>query len=345
MDAILEALSSELRRLKAAGVKTVAISPESLAALRQLAEAAPRRDSRLASAAGAATAIGADPAEPPPRRPMSAAVAPPLAPAAPSLPPSAIPRTESSAAPASASPRRAEPAEPPAATAAPKLPPPQPFSIPAGAKAERMAALRERILADPVCRQHVRPGKKLVVGTGSLDAKLFFCGEAPGAEEETQGEPFVGPAGQLLTRMIQAMGVRREDVYIGNIMNWRPDLPTAEGQEQMGNRPPTTEELQYCLPFLRAQLEIVAPDVIVALGSTAAQGLLGAGSFKALGEVRGRWSEFAGKPVMVTYHPSYILRNGSNRSKRAIWEDLLLVMERLGLAISERQRGFFIDRT
>ena len=345
MDAILEALSLELRRLKAAGVKTVAISPESLAALRQMAEAAPRRDSRLASAAGAATAIGADPAEPPPRRPMSAAVAPPLAPAAPSLPPSAIPRTASSAAPASASPRRAEPAEPPAATAAPKLPPPQSFSIPAGAKAERMAALRERIFADPVCRQHVRPGKKLVVGPGSLDAKLFFCGEAPGAEEETQGEPFVGPAGQLLTRMIQAMGVRREDVYIGNFMNWRPDLPTAEGQEQMGNRPPTTEELQYCLPFLRAQLEIVAPDVIVALGSTAAQGLLGAGSFKALGEVRGRWSEFAGKPVMVTYHPSYILRNGSNRSKRAIWEDLLLVMERLGLAISERQRGFFIDRT
>jgi DNA polymerase len=345
MDAILEALSSELRRLKAAGVKTVAISPESLAALRQMAEAAPRRDSRLASAAGAATAIGADPAEPPPRRPMSAAVAPPLAPAAPSLPPSAIPRTASSAAPASASPRRAEPAEPPAATAAPKLPPPQSFSIPAGAKAERMAALRERIFADPVCRQHVRPGKKLVVGTGSLDAKLFFCGEAPGAEEETQGEPFVGPAGQLLTRMIQAMGVRREDVYIGNIMNWRPDLPTAEGQEQMGNRPPTTEELQYCLPFLRAQLEIVAPDVIVALGSTAAQGLLGAGSFKALGEVRGRWSEFAGKPVMVTYHPSYILRNGSNRSKRAIWEDLLLVMERVGLAISEKQRGFFLDRT
>ncbi len=343
MDAILEALSSELRRLKAAGVKTVAISPESLAALRQLAEAAPRRDSRAASAAGAVSAIAAEPAGSPSHGPMSAAVAPPLAPAVASMPPSAPPRTASSAAPAS--PRRGEPAELVAATAAPKLPPPQPFSIPAGAKAERMTALRERILADPVCRQQVRPGKKLVVGTGSLDAKLFFCGEAPGAEEEAQGEPFVGPAGQLLTRMIQAMGVRREDVYIGNIMNWRPDLPTADGQEQMGNRPPTTEELQYCLPFLRAQLEIVAPDVIVALGSTAAQGLLGVGSFKALGEVRGRWSEFAGKPVMVTYHPSYILRNGSNRSKRAIWEDLLLVMERVGLAISERQRGFFLDRT
>jgi DNA polymerase len=329
MDAILEALSSELRRLKAAGVKTVAVSPESLAALRRLAEAAPRRDSHVAPVAGTARSIGVDSAGPVDRGRASAVVTPPLAQAV-------VP------APTSAPTRRSEPAEPPVA---PKFPSPQPFSIPAGTKAERMTALRERILADPVCRQQVRPGKKLVVGTGSLEAKLFFCGEAPGAEEETQGEPFVGPAGQLLTRMIQAMGVRREDVYIGNIMNWRPDLPTAEGQEQMGNRPPTPEELQYCLPFLRAQLEIVAPDVIVALGSTAAQGLLGAGSFKALGEVRGRWSEFAGKPVMVTYHPSYILRNGSNRSKRAIWEDLLLVMERVGLAISEKQRGFFLDRT
>jgi DNA polymerase len=232
-----------------------------------------------------------------------------------------------------------------APSAAPALPPPPMVVLPTGTKAERMAALRERVFADPVCRERVRPGKKLVVGTGSLEARLFFCGEAPGAEEEIQGEPFVGPAGQLLTRMIQGMGVRREDVYIGNIMNWRPDLPTEEGREQIGNRPPTTAELVYCLPFLRAQIDIVAPDVIIALGSTAAQGLLGAGSFKALGEVRGRWHEFAGRPVMVTYHPSYILRNGSNRSKRAIWEDLLLVMERAGLAISERQRGYFLDRS
>lgn len=160
MDAILEALSSELRRLKAAGVKTVAISPESLAALRQLAEAAPRRDSRAASAAGAVSAIAADPAG-----------SPPPAPAVASMPPSAPPRTASSAAPAS--PRRGEPAELMAATAAPKLPPPQPFSIPAGAKAERMTALRERILADPVCRQQVRPGKKLVVGTGAWMRSCF----------------------------------------------------------------------------------------------------------------------------------------------------------------------------
>jgi uracil-DNA glycosylase family 4 len=95
---------------------------------------------------------------------------------------------------------------------------------------------------------------------------------------------------------------------------------------------------------LKAQIEIVNPDVLVALGSTATQALLGFGSFKALGDVRGRWHEYAGKPLMVTYHPSYILRNQSNRSKRLIWEDLLKVMEKVGLPITEKQRGFFLDR-
>jgi DNA polymerase len=102
--------------------------------------------------------------------------------------------------------------------------------------------------------------------------------------------------------------------------------------------------MNYCLPYLRAQIKIVNPDLLVALGTTAAQGLLGPGSFKALGDVRGRWSEFGGKPLMVTYHPSYILRNQSNRSKRMIWEDLLKVMERAGLPISEKQRVFFLDK-
>lgn len=195
-----------------------------------------------------------------------------------------------------------------------------------------------------MCLARVRPGKKVVLGVGDLDASIFFCGEAPGAEEEIQGEPFVGPAGQLLTRMIEAMGLARRQVYIGNIMNWRPDLPTPAGAEQVGNRPPTPEEMSYCLPFLRAQLEIVQPSLIVALGSTAAQGLLGVGTFKTLGEIRGRWHAFGGTPLMVTYHPSYILRNPSNKSKRAIWEDLLAVMERAGMPISDKQRGYFLGK-
>lgn len=227
--------------------------------------------------------------------------------------------------------------------AAAAMPEAKPLLVPAGSKSERMAWLTQRVVDDEVCRSRVRPGKKVVVGVGDLNARIFFCGEAPGAEEEVVGEPFVGPAGQLLNRMIQAMGLQRKEVYIGNIMNWRPELPTASGQEQVGNRPPSAEEMSYCLPFFRAQLEIVNPEVIVALGSTAAQGLFGMGSFKALGEIRGQWKLFGEKPVMVTYHPSYILRNASNRSKRAIWEDLLKVMERVGIPVSERQRKYFLE--
>ena len=121
-------------------------------------------------------------------------------------------------------------------------------------------------------------------------------------------------------------------------------MPVAANGEQYGNRPPSQEEMHYCLPYLRAQLAIVNPQLVVALGKTAAEGLLGAGSFKTLGEIRGRWHDFGGWPVMVTYHPSYILRNPTNASKRAIWEDLLRVMERAGLAISEKQRRYFLDQ-
>jgi DNA polymerase len=225
------------------------------------------------------------------------------------------------------------PSLPPASS----LPPPPVVALPTGDKRTRWTALRERVLGDEVCRAHVRPGKQVVFGVGDPEAKIFFCGEAPGAEEEQQGEPFVGPAGLLLNKMIQAMGLRREDVYIGNIMNWRPEMPTA-----FGNRPPTAEEMAYCLPFLRAQIEVVDPALIVALGATAAKGLLGADNFKALGEIRGQWKQFAEKPVMVTYHPSYLLHNDTRRAKRAVWEDLLKVMERVGLPVTEKQRGYFL---
>ena len=305
MRTALHAITDELRRLKADGVKTLSVSEESVAALRK-----------------ALTALRT------------------------SSPPQSVSPLQRPAARAL---NEAEPARPPAPVAKPvvaerTLPLPPIVSLPAGDKATRWAGLKERVTQDPVCRERVRPGKQVVLGVGNLDARIFFCGEAPGAEEEVQGEPFVGPAGQLLTRMIQGMGLARSDVYIGNIMNWRPELPAPAGSVQVGNRPPTEEEMAYCLPYLKAQLEIVNPDLIVALGASAAQGLLGFGSFKTLGEVRGRWKEFAGKPVMVTYHPSYILRNPTNRSKRAIWEDLLQVMERAALPISDKQRRFFLDK-
>ena len=240
---------------------------------------------------------------------------------------------------------KASPAPEPAA-AEPKasLPPPPAFELPAGDKPSRWAALGDRVRGDPTCLAHVRPGKKIVLGVGNLDAKIMFVGEAPGADEEIQGEPFVGAAGQLLNRMIAGMGLSRGDVYIGNIMNWRPELPLGPGGTQVGNRPPTPEEMAYCLPYLRAQIEIVAPEMLVALGSTAAAALLGPGSFKALGEVRGRWREFDGRPLLITYHPSYILRNPTNRSKRMIWEDFLQVMARAVLPISAKQQGYFLEK-
>ncbi len=306
----LQAIAAELKRLKASGVKTLPVSEESVQRLRQAVQARAAKGPAVAAA--------------------PAPVAAPTSPAP-------EPAYQFKAA------ERVFQAKPIDHGAAP-IPEPTPFSLPAGDKAARWNALRETVLNDPVCRAHVRPEKKVVFGVGSVDAKIMFVGEAPGADEEVQGEPFVGPAGQLLTRMIGAMGLKRSDVYIGNIMNWRPEMPVDARGMQYGNRPPTEQEMAYCLPYLKAQIEVVNPDLLVALGSTAAQGLIGFGTFKALGEIRGRWREFAGKPLMVTYHPSYILRNQSNRSKRMIWEDLLQVMERAGLAITDKQRGFFLDR-
>ena len=219
--------------------------------------------------------------------------------------------------------------------------PPAELKLPPGSKPEQFAWLVQQVTSNPGCIRHVRPGKKVVVGVGNLDAKIMFVGEAPGAEEEIQGEPFVGPAGQLLTRMIKAMGLERGEVYIGNIMNWRPEMDTIRGGTQVGNRPPTPEEMAFCLPHLRAQIAIVNPQVLVALGGTAAKGLLGADAVPTLGAVKGRWHDFGGTPLMITYHPSYLLRNNSNRAKRSVWEDLLMVMERVGLPISDRQRGYF----
>ena len=216
--------------------------------------------------------------------------------------------------------------------------PPAPLvDLPQGDRKARWEALRTQVLADDWCQSQVSPGKQVVFGVGSLDARLFFCGEAPGAEEEVQGEPFVGPAGQLLTKIIQAMGLQRGDVYIANIMNYRPPMPGP-----VGNRPPEAEEMAYCQPYLLGQLEVVNPEVIVALGNTALEGLLGPDPKRRIGRIRGNWLEFKGIPLMPTFHPSYLLRNQSLASKRMVWEDMLAVMDRLGMEVSDKQRGYFL---
>jgi len=324
MRASLTALTEELRRLKSLGVREISVPPETVERLRTVL--GKRKPAKPESAASLAD-IHFDAA---PERVARVAEPPEITISAPVRETSQVNQ-----------------APEPVTVPIPQAKRPMieaKFTLPdSGTKAERLAALREIVLADETCRAQLRPGKQVVFGVGNPEAQIVLVGEAPGAEEERQGEPFVGPAGKLLTKMIQAMGLEREQVYIANIMNWRPQMPTVRADgEQVGNRPPTPEEMAYCLPFLRAQLEIVAPQVIVALGATAARGLLGHDSFKALGELRGKWREFAGCPLMVTYHPSYILRNQSNRSKRVIWEDFLKVMERAALPISEKQRGYFL---
>ncbi|WP_395742889.1 uracil-DNA glycosylase [Prosthecobacter sp.] len=180
--------------------------------------------------------------------------------------------------------------------------------------------------------------KTMVFAVGNPHASLMFVGEAPGAEEEKLREPFVGPAGQKLTAIIKAMGLDRPQVYISNICKFRP----AMDNQGSGNRKPEPAEMKACLPFVLTEIDLIKPKVIVALGATAAEGLGIPGS---VGSLRGKFHSTSGIPTMVTYHPSYLLREEKMgdgiRAKRAVWEDMLKVMEKLGLPISGKQRGYF----
>jgi uracil-DNA glycosylase family 4 len=161
----------------------------------------------------------------------------------------------------------------------------------------------------------------LVFGVGSPQARLVFVGEGPGREEDEVGLPFVGEAGRLLTRMIKAMGLNREEVYICNVVKCRPPK----------NRDPEEDEIETCLPFLKEQLNLIRPQVICTLGRIAAQALLGK-EFKITRE-RGKWRSFMDIPLMPTYHPAYLLRNPS--AKREVWDDIQKIMKHMGLEVKK----------
>lgn len=206
-------------------------------------------------------------------------------------------------------------------------------------KAERLASLRTQAENWAPARSLGSLRETMVFAVGNPDAKLMLVGEAPGFQEEKEREPFVGPAGQKLNDILKAMGIAREEVYISNIVKFRPATP----RQTTNNRKPTPEEMASCMPFVRQEIEIIQPQCIVALGGTAAEGLLGITG--AVGAMRGSWHEFDGIPVRVTYHPSYLLQSGANNSiKRQVWEDMLTVMEKLAMPISEKQRGFFLPK-
>ncbi len=208
-----------------------------------------------------------------------------------------------------------------------------------GTKTERLAAMRAQVLPCTLCPNLASSRAQVVFGVGNPEAELMFVGEAPGADEDAAGEPFVGKAGQLLTKIIETMGLSRSEVYIANVLKCRPDMPPGES----GNRKPTLKEMNTCKPYLLEQISIIQPKVLVALGATAMEGLLGLEKCP-ITKNRGVWQEFAGTPLMPTFHPAYLLRNQALSEKRRVWEDMLAVLERLKKPISEKQRGYFLSR-
>ncbi|MBN2375866.1 MAG: uracil-DNA glycosylase [Sedimentisphaerales bacterium] len=195
---------------------------------------------------------------------------------------------------------------------------------------EALAEIAERVRNCCGCGLH-KMRTKSVVGEGSADARLVFVGEAPGADEDASGRPFVGRAGKLLTSIIEAMGFKREEVFIGNILKCRPP----------GNRNPQMDEIDSCRGFLYEQLEVIEPEVIVALGAYAAQTLLE--SNLPIGELRGKVHEFCatpmGKPIkfVATYHPAYLLRNYTPDARGRVWQDMQKVLGLLGLEVPRKK--------
>ena len=188
--------------------------------------------------------------------------------------------------------------------------------------AKALRLIREDLGDCTRCPLHKQGRKQIVFGVGDPRAELMFIGEAPGADEDQQGEPFVGRAGQLLTNMIKAMGLTREQVYIANIIKCRPP----------GNRTPERDECETCSPFLMRQIAAIQPKVIVALGAVAARTLLAVNA--PMSEFRGRWYDFRGTKLSVTYHPAFLLRDP--RQKKETWKDLQMVMKELGLAVPSK---------
>jgi len=185
---------------------------------------------------------------------------------------------------------------------------------------DTLLKIREDIGDCTRCRLH-KARHHIVFADGNPQADLVFVGEGPGADEDATGVPFVGRAGKLLTQMIQAMGLQREDVYICNVVKCRPPE----------NRQPLPDEVTTCSPFLVRQLEVVNPKVIVCLGATAAQTLLE--TTQGISKFRGQWLDFRGRKLLATYHPAYLLRNPA--AKGEVWKDLQKVMTELGLAVKK----------
>ena len=201
-------------------------------------------------------------------------------------------------------------------------------SVPAEERPAVLAAAAAEVARCVRCPHLAETRTQTVYGCGTPTARLMFIGEAPGADEDRIGQPFVGRAGQLLTDMItKGMGLRREDVYIANVLKCRPPE----------NRTPTPEEAANCSSYLEHQVAVIRPEFLCLLGKTAAMGVLGVDVSTSMGRLRGRWHRYRGIKTLVTYHPSYLLRNPA--AKKDAWEDLQILMKAMGLSVPGRKRG------
>lgn len=343
-DQLLDATIQHLEDLQTRGVRHVAVSPETLRALSLPAPLAAQLAPTAAPPAGnrQSPIANRQPATPGVASSLAigyrpSVIAPPPVPVSPppsaKPPPDLKPKTQDSTSAAFSiepDPRKALSGGAPVAAPTSDLRP-----LTSEQKAAAFASLRARARACVKCPNLASSRKNVVFGVGSTDAALMFVGEAPGADEDEQAEPFVGAAGQLLTKIITAMGLQRGDIYIANILKCRPDMPP----QSSGNRKPTPEEMQTCIPYLHEQIDLIRPRVLVALGGTAMEGLL---NKTGIMKLRGNWHTYRGIPLMPTYHPAYLLHNQALAEKRRVWEDMLQVMEKLGMPISEKQQKFFL---
>jgi uracil-DNA glycosylase len=197
-------------------------------------------------------------------------------------------------------------------------------------KKQELDALETRVNKCRHCPHLVRTRTQTVFGIGNPDAEFMFVGEAPGRDEDREGEPFVGRAGSFLNRLIKLMGFKRENVYIANVLKCRPDT-----ESSTGNRKPEPDEMEQCLPYLKEQIRIIQPKVIIALGGTAMEGLFG--EKVKITKERGFVRKFSRIPVVPTFHPAYVLRNPTTETRSEVWDDILRAMDIAGYDTSDRK--------
>ena len=291
----IDALLEELYKQKAAGVKRVSVSDESVSLLKELAGAAPVPVVTKPSA----PVVTAKPAVAQIARPATSA-----------------PKTEGTV------------------VVSHPLPDAPVIKLPSGTKSEQLHWLQKTIESCEVTQKNLE-GKKAVFGYGSQTAKVFFVGEAPSLEEVEANRPFVGPAGELLNKIISATGLTDKECYFANLMTWRPKPPTA-----FGKRPPNASEMAFNRPYLLAQIEIIKPQIVVAVGAQAFGALTHLTT--PIMQIRGQWQKVDGLNVLPTLHPNYLLHSPSLSNKRLVWEDFMQIMTKLGMPISDKQKAYFL---